>query len=210
MHPGGKVEVVAPNRVRPRDVEAFVAENREWIERARRKLKNEPIVDQALPTRIQLPAIDRVVGVTYGSTEIRGQFEDSNGQSILLAAPSAHRQKCRQALRTWLAGIGRAELIPWLRRLSLEIGIEYKKTQVRGQKTRWGSCSARGTISLNFCLLFLRPELVRYLFVHELCHRRHFNHSKRYWQLVERFVPDYKTLDRQLADAWRDVPGWAL
>ena len=210
VHPGGKVEVVAPVRVRPKDVEAFVAENQDWIRRARRNLEKEPPIDKRLPDEIQLVAVDRCLMVSYGAGDVRGQYDDKGKDALQLAAHRSHRLQCRQALRAWLSATGRSELVPWLRRVSQEIGIDYKKTQVRGQKTRWGSCSSRGTISINFCLLFLPQELVRYLFVHELCHRRHFNHSKRYWQLVEKCEPEYQQLDRRLADAWRAVPGWAL
>lgn len=207
VHPGGKIEVVAPARTRPTEVAAFVAENREWIRRAQSKLAQEPAIDRGMPENIELPAIGRSVSVAYQSPGVRGKFDD-NDNLIRLSAPRAHRKICRSALREWLAGVGRATLVPWLRGTSHEIGIDYNKTQVRGQKTRWGSCSSKGTISINFCLLFLQPELVRYLFVHELCHRRHFNHSKRFWGLVEKWEPDYRRHDRRLADAWRSVPGW--
>jgi hypothetical protein len=61
---------------------------------------------------------------------------------------------------------------------------------------------------LNLCLLFLAPELMRYLLIHELCHGRHMNHSKRFWTLVGRFEPDYRRLDRALTESWREVPAW--
>ncbi len=208
VHPGGKVEVVAPRRTRPTDIEVFVAENRAWIDRARRSLKDELPVDRSLPRQVCLPAIGFTLPVEYGAALGRKKWLETT-ESLRLSVPVGHRVKCRALLRGWLSSKGREELVPWLRSVSQEIGIDYATTQVRGQKTRWGSCSPRGTISINFCLLFLAPELVRYLFLHELCHRRHFNHSRSYWRLVERFEPDCQALDRRLARAWRDVPVWA-
>jgi predicted metal-dependent hydrolase len=79
---------------------------------------------------------------------------------------------------------------------------------MRLQRTRWGSCSAQRTVSLNAALLLLEPELVRYLMVHELCHLRWLDHSRRYWRLVERFEPDFRALDRRLTEAWRELPAW--
>jgi hypothetical protein len=64
-------------------------------------------------------------------------------------------------------------------------------------------------ISLNCKLLFLAPELVRHVLVHELCHTVELNHSPRFWALVQRFEPDARTLRRRMRDAWRDVPVWA-
>jgi predicted metal-dependent hydrolase len=80
--------------------------------------------------------------------------------------------------------------------------------QIRGQSGRWGSCSSNKTLSLNYKLLFLEPELVRYLIIHELAHTRHMNHSARFWRTVGEFEPRYKELDQEIGESWRDVPAW--
>ena len=66
-----------------------------------------------------------------------------------------------------------------------ELNYSVERVVIRCQRTRWGSCSTRGTVSLNCSLVFLRPEVVRYLFMHELAHTRHMNHSPGFWRLVE-------------------------
>ena len=104
--------------------------------------------------------------------------------------------------------MAREQLGSQLAKVAAEDGFRYARAQIRRQRTRWGSCSASGTISLNVCLLFLRPQVVRYLLVHELCHTRHMNHSKRFWALVASFEPDYRALDRELLRGWQSVPGW--
>ena len=81
---------------------------------------------------------------------------------------------------------------------------------IRRQRSRWGSCSTRGTISLNCCLMFQRPQVVRYLMIHELSHTVQMNHSRRFWQTVSRHCPDYRRLDRELLDGWRRVPSWVF
>jgi len=88
------------------------------------------------------------------------------------------------------------------------MGVEPKRLQVRCQRTRWGSCSRLGTISLNVCLLFQPPEVLRYLMIHELSHLRHMNHSPRFWADVARHEPDWRSLDRELLQGWRRVPSW--
>ena len=94
--------------------------------------------------------------------------------------------------------------------LSAATGIPYSRISIRRQRSRWGSCSARGTISLNACLLFQRPPVVDYLVVHELTHVRHMNHSARFWQAVERNCADWRALDRELVQGWRNVPRWVF
>jgi predicted metal-dependent hydrolase len=88
--------------------------------------------------------------------------------------------------------------------------LSYRRLAVRRQRTRWGSCSVPGTISLNCCLLFQRAEVLRYLLVHELAHVKHMNHSPRFWDLVARHCPNCRPLDRELLDGWRRVPSWVF
>lgn len=80
------------------------------------------------------------------------------------------------------------------------IGVKYNALSLRFQKTRWGSCTSKGNISLN-CLLMMAPDDVRnYVVVHELCHLIHMNHSKEFWREVEKIIPEYKMLRKWLRD----------
>ena len=73
------------------------------------------------------------------------------------------------------------------------VGVSWGKITVRTQRSRWGSCSAQGNLSFNALLLLTPPEVLDYVVVHELCHRREMNHSQRFWAEVERLVPDWRT-----------------
>lgn len=80
------------------------------------------------------------------------------------------------------------------------MGVTYEHISIRAQKTVWGSCTADGNLNFN-CLLVLLPErLIRYVVVHELCHRKEMNHSQKFWMEVEKILPDYKELRKQLKD----------
>ena len=210
VYPRGRVEVVVPRRTRAADVQAFVSENATWIRDARSAFAvDHPPEAAALPRRIALPGVGRTAEVEYrprrGAKSVRTR---STAFGVTLSGRVEDEGLCVAALRRWLCSVARTEFEPKLRTLSVRMGAPFERMQVRAQRTCWGSRSSSGTISLNFCLLFLEPELVRYLMIHELAHGRHMNHSKRFWNLVARFEPSWRRLDRGLTDSWRAVPPW--
>ena len=76
--------------------------------------------------------------------------------------------------------------------------LTWTNITIRNQKTRWGSCSKKGTLSFNYKISLLSPELRDYIIVHELCHLGEFNHSSKFWSLVEKAIPNYKLLRKQI------------
>lgn len=210
VYPRGRVEVVVPKKTRARDVQSFVDEHRDWIDQTRAsfaaKHSFEPF---ALPDRVRLAAIGRDYRVAYRLRRDAGNVRfRRHGDLVVLSGRTSDEAQCVAALKRWLAGVAKEEFEPWLRALSARTGDAFRRMQVRAQKTCWGSHSSTGTISVNYCLLFLEPALVRYLMIHELCHARHMNHSRRFWRAVGQHEPDYERLDRELGESWSRIPSW--
>lgn len=76
--------------------------------------------------------------------------------------------------------------------------LNYQKISVRNQKTRWGSCSRKGNLSFNYKIIYLPGDLADYIIVHELCHLGEFNHGRKFWDLVEKTIPDHKKLRKEV------------
>jgi predicted metal-dependent hydrolase len=204
------LELVVPRGTRAAEVSAFVAEHRQWIEDARRELaERRPVRTEGLPTRIELRAIGKAWDVEYAHDSQAAVRCRARESTLEVSTRDAARRGAAAALRSWLLDEADYHLAPWLLRESQVVGRRPTNVQVRLQKTRWGSCSNSGTISLNATLLFLPPDVVRYLFVHELCHLIALNHSRKFWAAVARYEPDFAALDRRLTDAWADIPLWA-
>lgn len=211
MLPPYTLEVVVPRGTKPRAVKKFIDENHRWIEKAQSELRTRyPAERIAPPTEITFAAVAARWDVRYeeGRGEKSRLRSVSNTIEIETAMPND--REVYELLRKWLLAQARIHLKPWIIREARRLGVQPNSVSVRTQRTRWGSCSPRGNVSINASLLFVEPELVRYLFVHELCHLRHLDHSKRFWNAVARYEPQFKSLDRRLTDAWSVVPVWAL
>lgn len=204
------VIVVVPEGTPDAAVRRFVNDKRSWIDRARDRVTAEAeLYDRAepgeLPRRLRLRALEADYPVRFEAGE-RARVE-CNGQRVLVRGGSNAAEQ-RAALVAWLKRRGREHLPPWLGRLARAHGFEYRRVAVRGQRTRWASCSGRGTISLNFKLLFLPRPLVDHVLLHELAHTRHLNHSDHFWRLLARLDPDAGRHHRALTRARRWLPQW--
>ena len=85
------------------------------------------------------------------------------------------------------------------------MGVHPGRITIRDQKSRWGSCSSAGTLSFNYRLMMAPPRVLDYVVVHELCHLTHMNHSKDFWNMVERILPDYKESKNWLKEHGKEL-----
>ncbi len=207
------LEIVIPQGFDKRKIPQLIETKKVWLNRVqhrlRLKMQDLPADYFSLhPPLIRLLAIDRAYAVHYHTSGCKSLSLTETDYSINLSGPVDNISACINCLQEWLRSKAHEKLMPWLRQTSCKLNLPYDSALIRGQKTRWGSCSSNKVISLNYKLLFLPPAQVYYLIVHELCHTRHLNHSKQYWALVERKFPDFKRHETAMKESWRYVPLW--
>jgi len=206
VHVGGRVEIVVPEGVTAKSVRDFVQRFTPWIDRKVAAMQCVVQATDPVPTCVEFQATDERFEVDWRVGPRRALRE--HGRRLSLEAPND--RDARTLLRRWLRTAAAERLTPQLLELAERLGYPVARVSIRCQRTRWGSCSTRGTLSLNCSLLFQRAAVVRYLYVHELAHLKFMNHSPRFWGLVEKLEPDYQRLDRELLSGWRTVPEWVF
>jgi len=204
--------VVVPNGFDRAQIPGILAEKKRWIDRAiaelaRRRELMEPADE--LPGRIVL----RAIGEDWSIERREGKASNVRitehiDNRLLIRGEIDTPDVWRAVLRRWVVGKAKQHLVPWLEAIATEHGFQVGRVCIRCQKTRWGSHSKRGTISLNAQLLFVPPELVRYVFLHELCHSVHLDHSAKFWALLRQHELQADSLRKELRAAWRYVPVW--
>lgn len=206
--------VTVPKRYNQKKLPEVLARHEAWIRTMHERFAEERakrLAEPILPETISLPAIGEAWQVIYeeidGSTTVKLKEQ---GNTLLLYGAVENVDLCLKALKRWLRNRAREAFVPLLNAFSEEMGVKYSCLRVGNQKSRWGSCSSDKTISLNIKLLFLSEKLMGYVVIHELSHISHMNHSKKYWQYVEKFEPNYRLYDKELRKSWGFVPQFMM
>lgn len=213
LGPDGELTVVTPANVDRRRLNALVATKAGWVEKHLLRLQADrrfPPAAVAAPVHsLELLALAESWTVSHRTISRPAVAARTVSQGHIEVTGAVHNiAACHGALRRWVARHAAARLSPWVADLAQSAGLSYRDVVIRNQRTRWGSCSASGRISLNCKLLFLPRELVQYVIWHELCHLLELNHSPRFWAQLRRFEPDTDRLRQRMREVGRYVPAW--
>ena len=192
----GEVEVRGPARTAIRHAESFLRENEAWILNRLQQARERLAVRPALEDGASLPLLDGVL--TLRLKGAHGGAVRQVGGELWLPGEGLDVGMQTALLEGWYRERARRHLAARLDHWSAVMGVTYGRLAIRAQKTRWGSCSSKGNINLNWRLLFAPSAVADYVVVHELCHLRHPDHSPDFWGLVAHHVPDHRALRDRL------------
>ncbi|TAK74599.1 MAG: DUF45 domain-containing protein [Gammaproteobacteria bacterium] len=209
-HQGLEVIIPAKKRLTQDAIEQFIQQKQKWIE------KNRHVYDaqkeqsaSRLPAAIPLHAINQTWNVSYLPTLQKKIALFTNlSQQLTIMGDIANEQQCLKKLRQWLKEIAQVHLSQHLTLLAQETQLTFKNLTIRNNSSRWGSCSSSGNISLCCKLLFLPPELMRHVLLHELCHTKAMHHGKTFWRWLEKFDENARVHAKRLKAAAAQVPLW--
>ncbi len=203
---GGGVEVVVPRRFPLSEVEPFVEEKRAWIERT--LLRMQETESELAPALVadggELPFLGRrlTLAVRLEPGRLR-EHAVLRADTLRLALPPG--ATLLDAVERWYRRRAREEVAPLLDAACTRAGTSYAGLQIRGQRTRWASCSSTGVMSFNWRLLLAPPEILAYVVEHEVVHLEVLDHSQGFWSLLASRCPGW-----QEREAWLRRHGHAL
>jgi len=213
------IEVVVPDFI-GRDQAQLMAQNlvenkKAWLKKTLSKfnvsLPAKAPQELPLPEKLELKAIDQVLSISYEQQQSAWlTIEKSQADKLSVKGDLQNRALLLESLEGYLKQLAKFYLRPQLDFFSRKYALDYNKVTIRGQKTRWGSCSSQKNISLNYKLLFIEKDLADYVLLHELAHTRHLNHSADFWGLLKTLRADCQQLDRRLNDVGSDIPEWVV
>jgi predicted metal-dependent hydrolase len=185
----GAVQVTLPPRAPARAADEAVRELRPWIERRRRALARAAAEVARTPGTVPYLGAELVLVPQRGRTRVHRR-----GDALLVP-----EQRREAALERWYRRAARAEIAPRLDAAVARAGTAYTQLTIRGQRTRWASCSSGGAMSFNWRLLLAPEAILEYVIEHEVCHLEVMDHSPRFWALLESRVPGWRERARWLS-----------
>lgn len=196
INPAGELRLLVPVTTSQRDIDAFLDAKSRWIQRTLKRLEK---LSKAPPfaTGMVLRYLDDTLYLHWdcgpGPACVR-----RHGETLAVTASNA--TQARALLELWYRDEARHHSVARIIHFAPLVGRAPKRIRIAGQKTRWGSCSTRGTISLNWRLMLVPEMLFDYVIAHELCHLIAPHHGPRFWRELGRVMPDYEDRRGRLRD----------
>mgnify|MGYP002554404595 FL=1 len=201
----GKTSAVLskPKRASMKSALEFLNSNLDWLEKRLSEAGESLSLREYLKKRPHVYANGRKWDVwTINAREKPFFIEDANAGELVLACPEDSADETFEKL---FADFARKKIMEQAEKISLETGIKFGRLSVRDQSSRWASRSSNGSLSFNWRIVLLQPELQDYIIRHELAHSRFMDHSVSFWIFLNRICPGAKRLDARLSKEGEEI-----
>ena len=184
----GAIIVKAPLSMQESVINKFIEEKQGWI---KEKLAIVNKTNNKFEDIIKYKAF-LLYGNKYGLVLADTKKIETNDKFQILVPNKTEPEKILKQLKAWYKKVAKKILQDRLKFIEEHIRLKSNSMRINDSKGRWGSCNSRGIISFNWRVILLPPQIIDYVIVHELCHLVEMNHSKKFWGLVGRFLPNFE------------------
>ena len=193
--------VHAPNRISHQELERMLLSKADWIIKKLQSLHENQLEKFVWEDGASLLLLGNAIELSVRLDAVSRALEHEPGRiSVALPTPNNQSSIAKKVLQWYkkqaLSDFGRRVAL-----LAAKLGVETPPLFLSSARSRWGSCNSRGEVRLNWRLLQAPPHIINYVVAHELAHLKEMNHSAKFWAIVERIYPDYKTAEKELK-AW--------
>ena len=193
----GDLIVKAPFSMQLDDIFSYINQKQKWIITRQSKIKN------ILSKNNQLINYEKLMflGKQYEVGLVKGSENTYLTDNSIIIKYSSSIKVIQRELRQFLLDNCESILIPRVVKIAKKMGHSYRQIQIINSKQKWGMCDNKQNLYFNYKLLMLPHDCIDYVIIHELCHLKQLNHSNKFWQLVQKYCPNYKNIKKIIKDA---------
>lgn len=200
----GEVQVRAPYGMTELEINRLLKSRQRWLYTRVKAVKENKSITENYNTGRRLLFLGRelFLKVEYGSYD-RGVFLDGNELKVIVS--ENHKEQIPAILEKWYRFKARQVLRSITAYYANQMNVRVNQVTIKDQKTRWGSCSSKHNLNYNYRLVMAPEKVIEYVVIHELCHLIQMNHSREFWNEVERVQPEYRQYRKWLKDHQHDL-----
>ncbi len=185
----GEIELVIPKLVNYLTAEKFLFEKKDWLYKYFRFVNNK---------QNRYYYLGNILSVIPENNLFSNNLKPTLFNNKLFLPLGNNRLSIKEHYNNWLKEEANKYIPKRVEFFSGKYGFSYNRITIKNQRTRWGSCSSKRNLSFNYRIMYFNSKVIDYIIIHELCHLKEMNHSKKFWNLVEEIMPDYKIYKQQL------------
>lgn len=207
----GNVIVTVPKGVSTTQARQFIETKQEWVKRhIQGPTSNKHVAKREYACGDKFPYMGILLELKTQNTQLKRIKVQREENVMMVSIPDfivgeKRKELIKNSIMTWYKNEAKRVFKYKLDYYSQVMDLEYNRLRVKNQRTRWGSCSSKKNINLNWKILLAPNDVIDYIIIHELTHMKYMNHSQEFWQSVARYIPEYTSQKRWLKENGKNL-----